>query len=62
MNGKIQAIDLYRKTLDSAIATHFPELGPYLTGDQSSQDFEGPSNEVVLESETQYPHWVKIEL
>ncbi|TDL29178.1 hypothetical protein BD410DRAFT_779504 [Rickenella mellea] len=38
MNGKIQAIDSYRKMLDTALATHFPELGPYLAVDQSSQD------------------------
>ncbi|KAJ3514573.1 hypothetical protein NLJ89_g2310 [Agrocybe chaxingu] len=32
MNGKIAAIQSYRKYLDEAIAQHFPELEEHLTG------------------------------
>ncbi|EIN04381.1 hypothetical protein PUNSTDRAFT_31296, partial [Punctularia strigosozonata HHB-11173 SS5] len=30
MNGKIQALESYRRTLDEAIAQSFPDLAPYL--------------------------------
>ncbi|TBU27738.1 transcription factor subunit Med10 of mediator complex-domain-containing protein [Dichomitus squalens] len=54
MNGKIQAIESYRKMLDEALVQNFPELGEHLMG-SSLRTAAGPHSVKMEEDATAGP-------